>query len=86
DLVAEPGGLSIAGLRAMPGERQANVLRHWLRSRHGVAASEVQLRELQRQIAACSTRGHRIDIRVSAGFMRRRGGLLCWYNDRPDPT
>ncbi|MCB2030153.1 MAG: TilS substrate-binding domain-containing protein, partial [Rhodoferax sp.] len=51
DLVAEPGGLSIAGLRAMPGERQANVLRHWLRSRHGVAASEVQLRELQRQIA-----------------------------------
>lgn len=84
--IAEPDGLPITALRSIPGERQANLLRHWLRTRHGVAPSEVQLRELQRQIAACSTRGHRIDIRVSAGFARRRGRWLCWYNGAPDPT
>jgi len=84
--IAERDGLPIAALQSIPGERQANLMRHWLRTRHGVAASAVQLRELQRQIAACTTRGHRIDIRVSTGFARRRGGLLCWYNGRPDPT
>lgn len=84
--VAEPGGLPIEALRALAQERQANLLRHWLRSRHGVAPSAVQLRELQSQIAACTTRGHRIDIRVSSGFARRRGALLCWYNGRPEPT
>lgn len=84
--IAAPDGLSIAALQTMTLERQSNLLRYWLRSRHGVAPSAVQLRELQRQIAACTTRGHRIEIRVATGFATRRGGLLCWYNGPPDPT
>jgi tRNA(Ile)-lysidine synthase len=84
--VAAPGGLLLAALRLLAHDRQANLLRHWFRTRHGVAPSAVQLHELQRQIAACSTRGHRIDIRVATGFVRRRGALLCWYNGRPEPT
>lgn len=81
--VAVPDGLTLAGLRALASERQANLLRHWFRTRHGVAPSTAQLQELQRQIAACSTRGHRIDIRVASGHVQRRGALLCWYNGRP---
>jgi tRNA(Ile)-lysidine synthase len=84
--MAESDGLPIKALQALAHERQANLLRHWLRRRHGVAPSAAQLRELQSQIAACTTRGHRIDIRVSSGFVQRRGGLLCWYNGRPEPT
>lgn len=84
--IGEPDGLPIADLQALALERQANLLRYWLRLRHGVAASAVQLRELQSQIAACTTRGHRIEIRVATGFAQRRGRLLCWYNARLDPT
>lgn len=85
-VLAASGGLRLDGLQALARDRQANVLRHWLRTCHGVAPSAVQLDELQRQVAACTTRGHRIDIRVASGSVRRRAGLLCWYNGRPDPT
>lgn len=84
--VAAPEGLTLAALRSMAPDRQANLLRHWFRTRHDVAPSAVQLQELQRQIAACSTRGHHIDIRVATGFVRRRGAVLCWYNALPEPT
>lgn len=86
DLVAQAQGLSLAGLQAMGPERQANLLRHWLKSSHGVVPSAAQLQELERQIAACTTRGHRIEIRVATGFARRDGSLLCWYNGSPKPT
>lgn len=84
--VAQLQGLLLAELQSMSPERQANALRYWLKTRHGVAPSEVQLQELQRQIAACTTRGHRIEIRVATGFARRQGDMLCWYNDRPETT
>ncbi len=74
------GSLQLARLRQLPRERQANALRRWLATRHGAAASTAQLKELQAQIAACSTRGHRIDMKVGAGFVRREGGVLAWYN------
>lgn len=84
--IASGQGLSIAGLQHMSTQRQMNAVRHWLRSRHDVAPSAAQLRELQRQIAACTTRGHRIAIAVAGGFVRRQGDLLSWYNEVPDLT
>ena len=36
--------------------------------------------ELQRQVAACRTRGHAISIKVGAGQVRREGAGLGWYN------
>lgn len=78
--------LSIAALRLLPQARQANLLRYWLRAVHAVAPSDAQLRELQRQLDACTTRGHRIRIKVARGLMVREGEALSWYNGPPDPT
>ena len=39
-----------------------------------------QLRELQRLINACRTRGHRIHCKVGYGFAVRNGPHLGWYN------
>ena len=71
---------AITALQQLTVARQANVLRHWLRASHRCAPSTAQLHELQRQIAACTTRGHRIEIRVGGGFLRRSGACLDWYN------
>jgi len=73
-------GPSIRGLQALDSARQSNALRHWLKHRHGVIASTAQLHELKRQIEACTTRGHRIHIKVGNGFVRRSKGDLAWYN------
>lgn len=70
----------IAALRALGRERQANALRHWLRTVHATTPSAAQLGELLDQIAACATRGHRIRIKVGRGFVVREGGELGWYN------
>jgi tRNA(Ile)-lysidine synthase len=60
--------------------RQANVLRHWLNTTFGAVPSAAQLVELLDQIAACTTRGHQIHIKVGTGFCERRGAVLHWYN------
>lgn len=70
----------IAALQTLGPERQANVLRHWLRSAHHTTPSAAQLQELQRQIAACRTRGQRIHIKVGRGFVVRVDDRLDWYN------
>ncbi|SCK52639.1 tRNA(Ile)-lysidine synthase [Variovorax sp. HW608] len=75
----------LAALRALPRERLANLLRHWLKSEHGVVPSEAQLEQLLGQIAACSTRGHRIRIKVASGRVEREGDTLRWYNASPLP-
>lgn len=67
-------------LQQLSTARQANVLRHWLASCHRCTPSAAQLAELQRQIAACTTRGHRIEIKVGLGFVRRSNDRLDWYN------
>lgn len=82
--IANAAGLSIAPLRGLSEPRQANLLRHWLKSDHGATASAAQMGELQRQLAACTTRGHRIDIKVANGFVRRNGANMTWYNGTPD--
>lgn len=60
--------------------RQANALRHWLRTAHAQQPSAAQLDELLNQVTACTTRGHHIHIKVGTGFVQRRGAVLDWYN------
>ncbi len=78
DLAAMAGQPRLAGLQALSRPRQANLLRHWLRSRHGTAASAAQLEELLDQVDACRTRGHAIALKVGAGTIRREGALLSY--------
>ncbi|GAC1389296.1 MAG: tRNA lysidine(34) synthetase TilS [Variovorax sp.] len=78
DLAAMNGQAVIAGLQSMSRARQANVLRHWLVSVHGATASAAQLEELLDQLACCTTRGHRLRLRVGDGFAERDGHRLTW--------
>lgn len=71
-------GLGLRGLRALGPERQANALRRWLKCEHGVVGSTAQLDELVRQVQACATRGHRVQIKVGTGFVQRQGPVLRW--------
>ncbi|ROZ75802.1 tRNA lysidine(34) synthetase TilS [Ramlibacter sp. WS9] len=68
----------IAALRALDRPRQANLLRHWLRMAHQTQPNAAQLDELLAQVAACSTRGHHIRIKVGAGFVERTGDTLAF--------
>jgi tRNA(Ile)-lysidine synthase len=69
----------IAALQALSRARQALVLRHWLRTCHATTPSTAQLNELLDQVAACTTRGHRLDLKVGAGHVTREGHLLSWH-------
>lgn len=80
DLSAVGSPPHIRALQQLSIARRANVLRHWLLSAHHCTPSAAQLAELQRQITACTTRGHRIEIKVGAGFVRRNNDRLDWYN------
>lgn len=71
---------ALAALQALSPARQANALRHWLRTVHQTTPSAAQLAELLRQIAACTTGGHRIRLKVGRGFVVREGINLGWYN------
>jgi tRNA(Ile)-lysidine synthase len=85
DLQAVGDPPRIGVLQALSRARQANVLRHWLVRSHGCAPSAAQLEQLLDQVRACTTRGHRIHLKVAAGFAERRGDFLHWYNARPSP-
>ncbi|MBI5277291.1 MAG: tRNA lysidine(34) synthetase TilS [Burkholderiales bacterium] len=76
DLAAMGGKPVIARLQALPRDRQANVLRHWLRAAHGEAASAAQLEELLDQVADCTTRGHALRLKVGRGYVTREETLL----------
>ncbi|MDR2336289.1 MAG: tRNA lysidine(34) synthetase TilS [Burkholderiaceae bacterium] len=71
---------AIKALQALSRARQANVLRHWLRHAHATTPSSAQLGELLDQLAACTTRGHRIHLKTGRGYMQRKDGVLDWYN------
>jgi tRNA(Ile)-lysidine synthase len=60
--------------------RQANLLRHWLSATFNAVPSAAQLAELLDQVKACTTRGHKIRIKVANGFVERNGAVLHWYN------
>lgn len=72
-------------LQSLSGPRQVNALRHWLRTVHGANASTAQMQELQRQIGACTTRGHRLQLKIGAGFVMRQGDALDWKAADPAP-
>lgn len=80
DLLALGCPPAIQPLQALSRARQANLLRHWLRQVHQAVPSAAQLGELLDQVGACTTRGHRIHLKVGAGFVRREGDILTWYN------
>ena len=73
-------GLVIKKLQALSPGRQTNLLRHWLTTRFATQASAAQLHELLDQLAACTTRGHKINIKLGAGFAVRQNEILTWYN------
>ena len=70
----------IAALQALSRPRQANVVRYWLKTVYQAVPSAAQLEELLDQIAACTTRGHQLRIKVGGGFVERKGAVLTWYN------
>lgn len=66
----------IAALQTLSSARQSNAIRYWLRNEHGVLPSQAQLQALLQQIRACTTRAHRIDLKVGPGRLQRRGQFL----------
>jgi len=70
----------IQALQQLSRPRQGLVLRHWLRHHHATTPSTAQLHELLDQLAACSTRGHRLHLKVGLGFMTREEQHLAWHS------
>jgi tRNA(Ile)-lysidine synthase len=68
----------IRALQSLSSPRQALVLRHWLRQHHATTPSTAQLQELLDQVAACTTRGHRLHLKVGSGFVARDGDGLTF--------
>jgi tRNA(Ile)-lysidine synthase len=66
----------IVAMQDLTPERQANALRHWLKTTHHVSPSAAQLAELQSQITACTNRGKHIRIKVASGFVERHGDVI----------
>jgi tRNA(Ile)-lysidine synthase len=66
----------IKALQKLPRVSQTNVLRYWLKVQHAAVGSEAQMNELLDQIAACTTRGHKIHIKFAQGFVRREAEAL----------
>ena len=65
-------------LQVLSTPRQANALRHWLASAHGARPSAAQLDELLAQVAACTTRGHHIELKVASGRVIRQSSQLVY--------
>jgi len=72
------GGLNIKSLQQLSPARQTLVLRHWLKEHHQTTPSNVQMSELLSQIAACTTRGHQLRLKVGRGYALREGPVLTW--------
>ena len=69
---------AIKMLQGLSTMRQANALRHWLREQHQAAPSAAQLEQLLSQVAACTTRGHQIHLKVAGGHVTRSGEVLYY--------
>ena len=67
----------IQALQALSTPRQANLLRHWLLQQQATP-STAQLDQLLHQVAACTTRGHQIHLKVATGHVTRQGGSLYY--------
>ena len=71
DLAAIGEPPAISELQKLSRARQGNALRHWLRTTYQAGPSAAQMEELLDQIAACTTRGHKLCIKVAEGTMTR---------------
>jgi tRNA(Ile)-lysidine synthase len=80
DLIRVGSPPAIKLLQVLSQARQANVLRHWLRTVHQTTPTAAQLVALMHQIAACQTRGHQLRLKVGRGYCVRLGKVLGWYN------
>lgn len=65
-------------LQGFSRERQANLVRYWLRQQAGVVASTAQMDELLDQLSDCTTRGHSIRLKVASGWVSREGDRLTY--------
>lgn len=79
DLISVGAPPAIKALQALSQARRANVLRHWL-LQHRATPSAAQLAQLLRQVAACTTRGHQIHLKVAGGHVTRQGALLHYFS------
>jgi tRNA(Ile)-lysidine synthase len=61
--------------------RQSNLLRHWIKAESGSAPTQAQLQALLSQVEACRTRGHDIELKVSAGYVTRDGERLAFQSN-----
>lgn len=68
----------ISALQKLSANRQSNVLRYWLRHHCKTMASARQLAELLKQIDTCRTRGHRIELKVGQGVVKRTNHYLTY--------
>lgn len=78
DLLAVGAPPVIGALQALSPARQANLLRHWLLQQNATP-SAAQLAQLLRQVAACTTRGHQIHLKVAGGHVLRHGTVLHYF-------
>jgi tRNA(Ile)-lysidine synthase len=67
---------AIKALQGLSAARQGNALRSWLRDSHQAAPSAAQLEQLLSQVAACTTRGHQIHLKIASGHVTRVGDCL----------
>ncbi|HMS28128.1 MAG TPA: tRNA lysidine(34) synthetase TilS [Burkholderiaceae bacterium] len=70
----------IKQLQHLSDERMANVLRFWLKTEHQTTPSTAQLSELIAQVKSCTTRGHKMHIKIGQGFVERKAACIDWYN------
>lgn len=78
DLAAAGTPPRIKSLQGLSRARQANLLRHWLLSLHNATPSAAQLEQLLLQIAACTTRGHQIHLKIASAHVTRNHGALAY--------
>jgi tRNA(Ile)-lysidine synthase len=67
---------AIKRLQGLSRSRQANVLRYWLMANWAAVPSDTQLKEALKQLAACTTLGHRIQLKVAEGRLTRQDDCL----------
>ena len=85
DIASTGNPPKISALQTLSPERQANVLRYWLKSAHQVSPSTAQLAELQSQISNCTDKGKQLHIKVASGYVERKGEVLAYLTATPLP-
>ena len=86
DLARAGSPPAIKALQTLSRARQGNLLRHWLLQAHGATPSTAQMDQLLAQIAVCTTRGHRIHLKVANGHVIRSGQTLAYIPPADTPS